>query len=146
MDSRGCSRLRPATPTPITSNVDNPSPANPYDTWGTAANTIQEAVDAATGGDTVLVADGVDTNGGAARPGFGLTNRVLIATNITVKSVHGAASTLIVGAETPGGGNGDGAVRGVLMLHREAEVCGFTITNGHARTSGGPSDTSGAGV
>jgi hypothetical protein len=41
---------------------DSPSPGPPYTTWESAAHTIQEAVDAALPGDTVLV-----TNGAAAR-------------------------------------------------------------------------------
>src|SRR2546423_11013129 len=37
---------------------NSPTPASPYATWDTAAHAIQEAVDAAGDGDTVLVAEG----------------------------------------------------------------------------------------
>ena len=37
----------------------SPSPAAPYTNWATAAHVIQDAVDAAQTGDTVLVAGGV---------------------------------------------------------------------------------------
>ncbi len=39
--------------------TNSPSPLTPYTNWTTAARTIQEAVDAAVDGDTVLVTNGV---------------------------------------------------------------------------------------
>jgi hypothetical protein len=45
-------------------NVASATPAAPYITWGTAAKVIQNAIDSATNGDTVLVADGIYSNGG----------------------------------------------------------------------------------
>ena len=44
----------------------SPSPAPPYASWQTAAHTIQEAVDAAQPGETILVNDGVYATGGKA--------------------------------------------------------------------------------
>src|ERR1041385_6191255 len=63
----------------------SPSPAPPYSTPDTAALNIQDAVDAATGGDTVLVAPGQ----------YGLTNQVTIAKAITLRSTIGPDQTFL---------------------------------------------------
>ena len=64
-------------------------------TWANAKRTIQAAVDlATTAGDTVLVTNGVYDAAGAATPGYSLTNRVCITTNITVESVNGSDQQL----------------------------------------------------
>ena len=39
-------------------DINNPTPIAPFTSWGTAANDIQTAVNAATSNDTVLIADG----------------------------------------------------------------------------------------
>ncbi len=41
-------------------NVNNPTPAAPFTNWAAAAVTIQDAVDAAQAGDTVLVTNGIN--------------------------------------------------------------------------------------
>ncbi len=113
-------------------NVNNSTPAAPYDTWENAATNIQDAVDAASVDDTVLVTNGVYSSGGRNTPGFILTNRVVITNDITLRSVNGPESTFIVGNSAPGGGQGHGAARCVFM--QAGVLDGFTTSNGHTLT------------
>ncbi|MDF7822635.1 PKD domain-containing protein [Pontiellaceae bacterium B12227] len=112
----------------------NPSPQAPYLSWSTAATNIQDAVDAAVAGDTVLVANGVYDSGTTVTPGYSCMNRLVITKDITVQSVNGPDHTLIVGAEATGGGCGPDAVRGVYM--NTGQLTGFTVTNGYTLASG----------
>jgi len=122
--------------------TNSPSEAWPYTNWLTAAHTIQDAVDAATTNDIVRVTNGVYNAGGAVKPGYSLTNRVWISRPITVQSENGASNTFIVGQ----GPVGDGAVR-CAYLAAHAVLDGFTLTNGHSRTTGHPMyDVSAGGV
>ncbi len=119
----------------------SPTPISPYTNWTTAANVIQDAVDAANGGDLVLVTNGFYTTGGGLTPGFSLSNRVVITKSITLQSVNGPTNTLIVGQ----GPMGSNAVR-CAYLTNGAEIIGFTLTNGHTRNDGEwPYDRSGGG-
>jgi hypothetical protein len=108
-------------------DINCATPVHPYTNWLTAANVIQDAVDAADPGDTVLVADGIYSAGGRALHGT-LTNRVTIAKPITVLSVNGPSATFIVGR----GPIGPGAVRCAYVTNGAALV-GFTLTNGATR-------------
>ena len=125
-------------------NVNNPSPAWPYDDWSTAATTIQDAVDAAVNGDQVLVVDGVYNTGSRIVNGL-LDNRVVIDKSITVQSVNGPANTVIEGYQIPGTINGDGAAR-CVYLTTNATLIGFTLTNGATRTAGTSSEKTGGGA
>jgi PKD repeat protein len=107
---------------------NSPSPTPPHTNWAKAAHTIQEAVDAAQAGDTVLVTNGVYATGGWALDGT-MTNRVTVNKALTLRSVNGPEVTMIEGAQAPGGGLGHGAVRGVYLTNG-AVLCGFTLTNG----------------
>jgi hypothetical protein len=109
----------------------SPGPAPPYTSWASAAHVIQEAVDAAQTGDTVLVAGGVYATGGRAVGTNLLVNRVAIDRAITVQSLMGPEVTSILG----NGPTGSNAVRCVYLTNG-AVLAGFTLTNGATQTSG----------
>ena len=111
----------------------SPMPRPPFRTMATAAHTIQDAVDAAAGGDVVRVAPGRYDRGG--REYGGQMNRVVVEKAITVRSIGGAVATAIVGARDPAAapslrGCGPQAVRCVVLAHPEAKLVGFRITGG----------------
>ena len=108
-------------------DVNSATPTPPFDHWATAARTIQEAVDAATGRDQILVTNGVYRTGG--RFSDGSTNRVSVTKPATIQSVNGADVTVI---------DGDKAGR-CVYLGNGAVMDGFTITNGMALYGGGVS-------
>ncbi len=103
----------------------------PYLSWANAARNIQDAINVAATNDTVLVANGTYVAGGALTPGYSINNRVMIDKAITVKSLNGAAVTMIKGE----GPMGAGAVR-CAYLTNGAQLIGFTLTNGYTHTTG----------
>ncbi|MCP4710783.1 MAG: hypothetical protein GY869_19330, partial [Planctomycetes bacterium] len=132
-------------PTPTHYVSKTGSNEQPYDTWGKAARVIQDAVDEATAGDTVVVNDGVYSTGGGVTPGGLSSNRVLITKNITVESFNGPANTVILGAPDPGtGGSGANSVRGVYM--NTGQLNGFTISNGYTTLGLTYLDIEGGGI
>jgi hypothetical protein len=112
-------------------DVHGTTPAYPYSSWTTAATNIQDAIDAASGGDLVLVTNGTYLSGGRAMAGT-LTNRVVLDKPLTVQSVNGPFVTTIYGA---GATNGATAVR-CAWLANNASLIGFTLTGGATATSG----------
>jgi len=94
-------------------SVNSTNPVPPYTNWATAANVIQDAVDAATTNDTVLVTNGT----------YLLSATVEVSDATLVKSVSGPASTII---------DGGGGVRCLTLGPTALIVSGFTITNGCA--------------
>jgi hypothetical protein len=113
--------------TPLTYYVStNGGNIYPYTNWATAAQVIQDAVDAAVAGDLVLVSNGVYDAGGMNAPGHKLTNRVYLSKAVTVESVNGPSNTVITGS----GPHSDAAVR-CAYLTNGAVLSGFTLTNGH---------------
>jgi hypothetical protein len=114
------------------------NPVTPYSTWATAATNIQDAINAASAGDIVLVTNGLYATGGKVMAGD-LTNRVALDKPVTVLSVNGYTTTVIQGAWDPISTNGLGAVR-CAWLTNNAVLIGFTLRNGATRASSGNYD------
>ncbi len=90
----------------------------PFSSWATAATNIQNAVDVAVNGDTVLV-----TNGH-----YLLSSEILVTNNITIQSVNGADATIV---------DGGGSNRCFNLGNSACLISGFTITNGYVAGAGG---------
>jgi len=90
--------------------VNNPTPSAPYTSWATAATNIQAAVDAATASDTVLVTNGT----------YYPADQISVARALTVKSVNGAAVTIV---------DGNRAHRCFNVSAQGVVIEGFTITH-----------------
>ncbi len=116
-------------------NRSNSSPLYPYTNWAGAAVSIQQAIDAGTQiGRLVRVADGIYATGG--REAYGLmASRVALAEGVEVRSENGPLATIIEGQAVPGTTNGAASIR-CAYIGSNAVLSGFTLTNGHTRTSG----------
>ena len=91
---------------------------SPFDSWATAATNIQDAIDVANPGNTVLVLSGK----------YNLNSEIKITTNIILKSYYDASSTTI---------DGGNAVRCLNVSGDAFIIDGFTIQNGKATDAGG---------
>jgi len=108
--------------------ITSTNPVPPYSSWTTAATNIQDAIDVAVVGATVLVSNGIYSTGGRTLPGLPETNRVLIDKAITVASVNGYQNTMIGGLIS--------TIRAVYITNG-ATLVGFSLTNGFAQYGGG---------
>jgi len=95
----------------------------PYTNWDTAATQIHWAVDAAVGGDTVLVSNGT----------YYLTNKVSIAVALTTTSVNGRNVTIVDGNNYPG----KQVTNRCFSILAAAILDGFTVRNGFVSGGGG---------
>jgi hypothetical protein len=115
-------------------SLGSADPQPPFNSWGTAATNIQDAVDAASlPGALVLVSNGVYAIGGRTVGGDNVTNRVTVDRPLALRSVNGPQLTFITGWQP--GTNFD-AIR-CVYLHKSASLCGFTLTNGYGYFGGG---------
>ena len=99
-------------------DINNAAPSAPYTNWSTAANNIQDAVDAASDGDIVVV-----TNGH-----YVLTSEISVARAVAIQSVNGPAETII---------DGQGSVRCFNLGNTECIISGMAITAGYDDSFGG---------
>src|SRR5438034_11570869 len=83
-------------------DANSASPTPPYSSWATAAALIQQAVDAATPGDVIVVTNGTYALGGRAVGTNLLSNRVAVDKPLLLRSVNGPKWTVIQGYQVPG--------------------------------------------
>lgn len=114
------------------------NPVTPFTNWLTAATNLQDAIGVAQPGEIVAAGAGIYTNGGVVM--FGAeTNRVAVTNGITLLAVYGRQATLLVG----------GTQMRCAYVGSNSLISGFTITNGHTKTTGSPNLTneeSGGGI
>src|SRR6185295_18241351 len=95
-------------------DANSAGPALPYTSWATAATAIQDAVDASSPTDEIIVTNGTYASKGRALSET-MTNRVSITNAIYLHSVNGPQVTSIQEYQLPSITNGDGAIRCVLL-------------------------------
>lgn len=122
-------------------SLESPNPTPPFATWDTAANVIQDAVDLAVDGDTVLVGDGVYSVGNReisvldefSQPPQMVRSgpaRVVVTRPIRLESVNGPALTTIEGEQfLAEWGVATNGIR-CVVLGTNATLSGFTLTHG----------------
>jgi hypothetical protein len=107
-------------------DVNSANATPPYTNWATAATNIQDAVDAATAGDEIVVTNGIYAIGGRTLDGT-TTNRVAVDKALALRSINGPQATIIDGGRS---------VRCVFLTN-STSLSGFTLTNGGAQLGGG---------
>jgi parallel beta-helix repeat protein len=92
-------------------DINSTNPVTPYTDWSTAAADIQQAVDAAGAGDTILITNGT----------YLLNNEITITNAITLESVNGPELTIV---------DGGGSNRCFNLQSNPCRLEGLTIQNG----------------
>lgn len=131
----GCFEYVPQDSTPRTRYV-HPDRENiwPYASENNAARTIQDAIDAAQNGDTIVIASGTYARGYRARDGA--RSRLLVTKNLTlIGDTDNPESVRIVGApDFLTHRNGTTAVRGAYLT--QGALRGVTLSNGFTHVDG----------
>ncbi len=116
-------------------DAGNANPIPPYTNWATAAQSIQDAIDAVDAGAVILVTNGIYATGGKSMSGD-TPSRIAVDKAITLLGVNGAEQTIIEGAWDPATTNGTASVR-CAWLEEGAMIGGFTLRNGSCTNNGG---------
>lgn len=114
----------------------------PYADWSTAATNIQDAIDAASDGDLILVTNGLYATGGGRSMDGASSNRVTLDKAVTVQSVNGPLVTTIEGVQIF---KQPGSLR-CAWLTNNAVLSGFRLLHGATAPSGPTAAQSGGGV
>ncbi len=109
------------------------NPQTPYLDWSTAATNIQDAIDAAVPGDSIVASNGLYNYGGRFVYGANATNRVVINKPVTVQSLNGPSVTTIAGPNTSPQVVHSGRC---VYLTNGVFLTGFTMTGGGAASAG----------
>src|SRR5439155_26195147 len=122
----------------------------PYISWATAARTIQEGIDGAFPGSTIIVTNDTYATGGRALFDglFGLvTNRGMVTKPVILRSANGPEVTCIRGRLGNDLYDASSAIRCVYLTN-DAKLIGFTLTNGgtHGYGANDYLEQSGGGV
>jgi len=88
------------------------SNSHPYSNWATAARSIQDAVNAASSSDRVVIGDGI----------YNITSTITVTNGITVESLNGSASVRV---------DAGGTCRVFDVSHVGAIIRGLTISGGN---------------
>ena len=109
-------------------DVSNPSPVAPYSGWATAAKAIQTAVDAASSGDTILIAPGT----------YRITTTIMIQApkTLTLRGTQGRDAVI----------DAQGLCRAVYSQGPNCVIEGLTIINGLSPSYGGGVEISNQGT
>lgn len=98
--------------------TNSPAEGPPYTNWDMAAHSITTAVNAASGGDEVVVTDGV----------YVVNSPIMLTKAVVLRSVNGFDATTV---------DGNATNRCIYLNSTGAVVEGFTVTRGKAADGGG---------